>query len=152
MTTRTELESKIVQLTVTERTGRPIFTALCEDGSAWVRQSYCETRILQDLKFEPFIEPSVWVQLHPPHRAPEVEVVMHKHAYPEVQFDDLVVGQFYWCSDLRRDRTWDIVEIDQSEMGRGKCLTRAGMELDANRKELLQYRYFGPILEPEVKP
>lgn len=151
MTTRTELESKIVQLTVTERTGPTLFTALCEDGSAWVRLVYFDVAIDRDGNRQVVNSAIPWLQLHPPHRAPEVKAP--PPATKILRFSELTDPGAYWVrfqpnakwliADLRRRRCgWVLI------VGYPSTVYRQSSEFDV--AEAGQWEYVGPLPKPEV--
>ena len=147
MTTRTELVSKIVGIAAEGLQGRVIFTALCEDGSAWVRQSHCEMRILEDGKREPYVELSAWVQLHPPHRAPEVKEP--PPAARPLRFFEVTKPGMYWMRH-RDFRPWTTTEYKKDPSGQW-YLESGGYKYDETYARLIEeYEFVGPLPEPGV--
>lgn len=149
MTTRTELVSKIVGIAAEGLQGRVIFTALCEDGSAWVRQSHCEMRILEDGKREPYVELSAWVQLHPPHRTHEIKEP--PPVAPKIlRFSEVTKPGVYWVRSAVNAK-WGFGVFRKDSQGLLFEFSGHMYEQTESRIDMFQgYQFVGPLPEPGV--
>ena len=150
MTTRTELESKIVQLRAVydpeyyhhrqrihepgDRLGRMVVLALCEDGSVWRRAEGVFG----------------WHQLHPPHRAPEVKET--PPAVKPLRFSEVTKPGGYWVRSAVNAK-WGFGVFRKDSQGLLFEFSNHIYEQTESPIDMFQgYQFVGPLPEPEVKP
>lgn len=132
MTARTELESKIVQFQYSPRTGNIV--ALLADGSIWER--FWEMPLWN------------WVQLHPPHRAPEAKETPSP-APKILRFSEVTKPGAYWVREAV-NATWHIGRLHKNWDGLFFYF-RDFVVAQTDHPNLFEgYEFVGPFPEPEV--